>query len=178
MPWLSAMIWSLTAASIGPCTWSSSSARASLWPSPESRRGTRRDFVGASPVARAHRASVDEVSPSRRGGGLGQSDARALLLDHVQGPIDAAVSDQIIAESHGIPLALLELPRPALRQQGRYEVPCGRTREAASRAFQFPECRRVRSARRCGTGVIYVLHDATKPEIYGGLPATRTSHGR
>jgi DNA-binding CsgD family transcriptional regulator len=43
--------------------------------------------------------------------GLGDSDARALLLDNVHGPLDAAVCDQIIAESHGNPLALLELPR-------------------------------------------------------------------
>jgi len=43
--------------------------------------------------------------------GLGDSDARALLLDNVHGPLDAAVRDQIVAESHGNPLALLELPR-------------------------------------------------------------------
>ena len=43
--------------------------------------------------------------------GLGESDARALLLDHVHGPVDAAVRDQIVTESHGNPLALLELPR-------------------------------------------------------------------
>jgi DNA-binding CsgD family transcriptional regulator len=43
--------------------------------------------------------------------GLGESDARALLLDNVNGPLDAAVCQQIIAESHGNPLALLELPR-------------------------------------------------------------------
>jgi DNA-binding CsgD family transcriptional regulator len=43
--------------------------------------------------------------------GLDDSDARALLLDNVHGPIDAAVCDQIITESHGNPLALLELPR-------------------------------------------------------------------
>jgi DNA-binding CsgD family transcriptional regulator len=43
--------------------------------------------------------------------GLGDSDARALLLDNVYGPLDAAVCDQIIKESHGNPLALLELPR-------------------------------------------------------------------
>ena len=43
--------------------------------------------------------------------GLGDSDARALLLDNVYGPLDAAVCDQIITESHGNPLALLELPR-------------------------------------------------------------------
>ena len=43
--------------------------------------------------------------------GLGDRDARALLLGNVPGPLDAAVCDQIISESHGNPLALLELPR-------------------------------------------------------------------
>ena len=43
--------------------------------------------------------------------GLGTSDARALLLENVHGPLDAVVCDQIVAESHGNPLALLELPR-------------------------------------------------------------------
>jgi DNA-binding CsgD family transcriptional regulator len=43
--------------------------------------------------------------------GLGDSDARALLLENVRGPLDAAVCEQIITESHGNPLALLELPR-------------------------------------------------------------------
>jgi len=43
--------------------------------------------------------------------GLRDSDARALLLENVHGPLDAAVCDQIITESHGNPLALLELPR-------------------------------------------------------------------
>jgi hypothetical protein len=43
--------------------------------------------------------------------GLGDGDARALLLSNVYGPLDVAVSEQIIAECHGNPLALLELPR-------------------------------------------------------------------
>jgi DNA-binding CsgD family transcriptional regulator len=43
--------------------------------------------------------------------GLEYADARALLLDNVHGPLDSAVRDQIIAESHGNPLALLEFPR-------------------------------------------------------------------
>jgi DNA-binding CsgD family transcriptional regulator len=43
--------------------------------------------------------------------GLGDSDARALLLDNLHGPIDAAVCEQLLTESHGNPLALLELPR-------------------------------------------------------------------
>ncbi len=42
---------------------------------------------------------------------LGDSDARALLLANVPGPLDAAVCAQIVMESHGNPLALLELPR-------------------------------------------------------------------
>jgi hypothetical protein len=44
-------------------------------------------------------------------GGLGDSDARALLVDNLKAPLDAAVRDRIVAESHGNPLALLELPR-------------------------------------------------------------------
>jgi DNA-binding CsgD family transcriptional regulator len=44
-------------------------------------------------------------------GGLDDSNARELLLHNVYGPLDAAVCDQIVAESHGNPLALLELPR-------------------------------------------------------------------
>ena len=43
--------------------------------------------------------------------GLGDDDARTLLLGTVHGPLDAAVCDQIITESHGNALALLELPR-------------------------------------------------------------------
>ena len=43
--------------------------------------------------------------------GLDRGDARALLLDNVHGPLDPAVCDQIVTESHGNPLALLELPR-------------------------------------------------------------------
>lgn len=38
-------------------------------------------------------------------------DARALLDAVLQGPIDARVRDQIVAETRGNPLALLELPR-------------------------------------------------------------------
>jgi DNA-binding NarL/FixJ family response regulator len=43
--------------------------------------------------------------------GLGEADARELLLASVIGPLDADVRDQIVSESHGNPLALLELPR-------------------------------------------------------------------
>jgi DNA-binding CsgD family transcriptional regulator len=43
--------------------------------------------------------------------GLAGGDARALLLGYVHGPLDPAVFEQILAESHGNPLALIELPR-------------------------------------------------------------------
>src|SRR5215470_16053964 len=43
--------------------------------------------------------------------GLGDIDARALLEAAVAGPLDERVRDLIIAETHGNPLALLELPR-------------------------------------------------------------------
>jgi len=43
--------------------------------------------------------------------GLDDTEARALLLGSVNGPMDAAVVEQIVAESHGNPLALLELPQ-------------------------------------------------------------------
>ena len=43
--------------------------------------------------------------------GLSASDARALLLANLRVPFDAEVCDQIVSESHGNPLALLELPR-------------------------------------------------------------------
>jgi DNA-binding CsgD family transcriptional regulator/tetratricopeptide (TPR) repeat protein len=66
-------------------------------------------FVGA-----ARTGSGDDVFaglPSLSIGGLEESHARAILLENVHGPLDVAVCEQIIAESHGNPLALLELPR-------------------------------------------------------------------
>src|ERR1700733_13943637 len=43
--------------------------------------------------------------------GLPDGDARALLDSALAGPLDARVRDQIVAETRGNPLALLELPR-------------------------------------------------------------------
>ena len=59
--------------------------------------------------------------------GLGDSDARALLLASVPGPLDTRVCDQIVAESHGNPLALLELPRTwnVTGLAGGFGVPSG-----------------------------------------------------
>ena len=43
--------------------------------------------------------------------GLRESDARALLDSALTGPLDERVRDQIVAETRGNPLALLEVPR-------------------------------------------------------------------
>ena len=43
--------------------------------------------------------------------GLGDADARALLESAIPGRLDERVRDRIVAETHGNPLALLELPR-------------------------------------------------------------------
>jgi hypothetical protein len=45
--------------------------------------------------------------------GLPERDARLLLDAVLPGPIDARVREQIVAETRGNPLALLELPRVA-----------------------------------------------------------------
>jgi DNA-binding CsgD family transcriptional regulator len=49
--------------------------------------------------------------PDMEIGGLQDHDARALLEAALAGPLDAQVRDQILAETRGNPLALLELPR-------------------------------------------------------------------
>jgi DNA-binding CsgD family transcriptional regulator len=43
--------------------------------------------------------------------GLGDADARGLLASVLPGRLDERVADQLVAEAHGNPLALLELPR-------------------------------------------------------------------
>src|SRR6476646_11536033 len=43
--------------------------------------------------------------------GLGEEDSRALLATVIRWPLDERVRDRIVAETHGNPLALLELPR-------------------------------------------------------------------
>ena len=83
------------------------------------RRSSGSSPAGSSPsgsrsCAQPARGIGDEVLaglPELSVDGLGDSDARALLLENVYGPLDAAVCDQIVTESHGNPLALLELPR-------------------------------------------------------------------
>ena len=64
-------------------------------------------LVFATRVAGGDLAGLPELEV----GGLGEADARALLDAALPGPIDARVRDQIVAETRGNPLALLELPR-------------------------------------------------------------------
>ncbi len=45
--------------------------------------------------------------------GLDEGDARLLLESSLVGPLDPLVREQLLAETHGNPLALLELPRGA-----------------------------------------------------------------
>jgi DNA-binding CsgD family transcriptional regulator len=61
----------------------------------------------------AERAGGGDLAglPELAVGGLQEADARALLDAALPGPIDARVRDQIVAETRGNPLALLELPR-------------------------------------------------------------------
>jgi DNA-binding CsgD family transcriptional regulator len=77
------------------------------------RTGSGDDVLGGLPELRLER--------------LCESDARALLLDNLHGSLDAAVCDQLVLESHGNPLALLELARTrtAASLAGGYGVPDG-----------------------------------------------------
>ena len=58
---------------------------------------------------------------------LRDEDARSLLLEYLPGPLDNVVRDQIIMESHGHPLALLELARGSniTALAGGFGVPAG-----------------------------------------------------
>ena len=70
--------------------------------------------LAADPVGLvfAARDPGDELAglPELKVEGLRDRDARALLEEALTGPLDARVRDLIIAETHGNPLALLELP--------------------------------------------------------------------
>ncbi len=71
--------------------------------------------LGANPVGLvfAAREPSEELAglPRLDVDGLRDDDARTLLESALTGPLDARVRDLIIAETHGNPLALLELPR-------------------------------------------------------------------
>lgn len=73
--------------------------------------------LAAEPIAivfavRELRAEQDLIGlPEMAVRGLADRDARALLASVVSGPLDNRVTDRIIAETRGNPLALTELPR-------------------------------------------------------------------
>ena len=73
----------------------------------------RRLGVESVAVVFGARVPSDELSGLPRLGieGLKADEARALLERVLPGPVDAQVRDEIIAETRGNPLALLELPR-------------------------------------------------------------------
>ena len=94
-------------------------------------------------------------------GGLRHSDALALLLDNLQGPLDAAVCQRIVAESHGNPLALLELPRTwsVVELAGGFGLPERSSRRAAGSKESY-----VRRLRRLPSGTqLLVLAAAAEP---------------
>jgi DNA-binding CsgD family transcriptional regulator/tetratricopeptide (TPR) repeat protein len=68
------------------------------------------DPVGLVFAAREPGAELAGL-PELEVAGLRESDARALLESALAGPLDDRVRDQIVAETQGNPLALLELPR-------------------------------------------------------------------
>jgi len=64
-------------------------------------------FAVREPGGERHLAGLPELAV----GGLGDRDAQELLGTVLAGPLDEQVRDRIVAETHGNPLALLELPR-------------------------------------------------------------------
>jgi DNA-binding CsgD family transcriptional regulator len=63
-------------------------------------------FAVREPSSDRHFAGLAELAV----GGLDDGDAQELLASVVTGPLDERVRDRLVAETHGNPLALLELP--------------------------------------------------------------------
>ena len=76
--------------------------------------------------------------PELRLQGLGPEDAAALLSTVVAGRLDDRVRDRIVAETHGNPLALLELPRgmSAAELAGGFALPGPPTRTSIEDALR------------------------------------------
>ena len=76
--------------------------------------------------------------------GLPDADARELLNSVLRGPLDARVRDQIVAETRGNPLALLEIPRGLTPAEL-----AGRLRISRHRTGARQHGRNLPYARRC-----------------------------
>ena len=74
---------------------------------------TRRLEADAAAIVFAEREPTPQLRdlPELRVSRLSAGDSRSLLASGVHGPLDESVRDRFIAEAHGNPLALLELPR-------------------------------------------------------------------
>lgn len=77
--------------------------------------------------------------------GLGEGEARTLLAQAVQAPLDERVRDRILSEARGNPLALLELPRTAglAGLAGGFDVPTVIEQSYQTRLQALPEQARV-----------------------------------
>jgi DNA-binding CsgD family transcriptional regulator len=105
-------------------------------------------LVFAARVPGAELAGLPELALA----GLAEDDARALLDSALAGPLDERVRDQIVAETQGNPLALLELPRGLTPAElaGGFGLPgaaplSGRIEESFQRQLDAlpPEVRRL-----------------------------------
>ena len=136
------------------------------------------------------RAAGGELAglPELAVGGLAEADARALLDAVLTGPVDARVREQIIAETGGNPLALLELPRGAASAQlaGGFGLPgmpplAGRIEDSFRRQIDaLPEQARrlllVAAADPTGDPVL-VWRAAGRPGIGGDAAASAAASG-
>jgi DNA-binding CsgD family transcriptional regulator len=151
--------------------------------------------LAAEPVAVVFAVRSTDREPTLAGlpelvvRGLSTSDARALLESAVTGTLDPRVRDRIVAESHGNPLALLELPlgRTPAELAGGFGLPdatplAGRLEDVFRRRLEpLPARTRLlllvaaadpvgdpvllwRAAERLGVGV-----DAAVPAVDAGL---------
>jgi DNA-binding CsgD family transcriptional regulator len=82
-------------------------------------------FAGREPSEMRELPGLEELLV----GGLGEEDARVLLGSTLPGRLDERVRERIIAETHGNPLALLELPRGLTPAElaGGFAVPDARS---------------------------------------------------
>ena len=78
--------------------------------------------------------------------GLQDADARKLLASVIPGRLDERVADQLVAETRGNPLALLELPRglSAAQLAGGFGLPAAVSLEGGSRSDSCNDSRTCR----------------------------------